>query len=92
MRTPQERRRIIGLINEGIAEGMNLKAMVRWEMLSLEDARSYRAYMTPERQEDVNNTHAGLNSMITEGKFAVIDFEKLFDGFDETVAWEDEGF
>jgi hypothetical protein len=92
MKTPQERRRIIGIINEGITEGMNLKAMVSWSMLSLEEARSYKSYMTPERQQDVNNTHAGLNGMITEGKFEVIDFDALFDGFDETVSWEDEGF
>ena len=92
MRTPQERRRIIGLVNEGIACGMNLKEIVRCEALSLADARAYRAYMTPERQQDVNNTHAGLNNMITEGKFEVIDFDTLFEGFDDVIPWENEGF
>jgi len=89
---PYERRRIIGVINEGIAEGMNLKSMVRWEMLSLEDARWYRNYMTPERQADVNQTHEGLNSFIIDGKMEIIDFDALFEGFDDVVPWKEEGF
>lgn len=92
MRTPDERRRIIGLVNEGIASGMNLKEIVRCEVMSLEDARWYRNYMTPERQEDVNRTHAGLNTFIVDGQFEHIDFDKLFEGFDETVPWSEEGF
>lgn len=89
---PNQRRRIFNIINSGVESGLNLRQIVSTGMLSEDEARWYRQYMTPDAIDSLRCMNATLNAMLIEGRIEDIDYNKLFEGFDESVPWSGEGF